>query len=75
MTHRDPIVAEVRKHREAMARKRGSVDAIVAALQRQDASDGTKTVSFPPKRISKRAAHRSARTRRPPKANRVDRGR
>lgn len=56
MTHRDPIVAEVRKHREAIARELGDVDAIVAALQREEATDGLPSVSFPPKRIAKRGS-------------------
>ena len=52
MTRRDPIVEEVRKHREAIAREHGNdLDAIIAAFQRQDASDDRATVSFPPKRI------------------------
>ena len=51
MTRRDPIVEEVRKHREAIAREHGNnLDAIIAAFQRQDASDDRATVSFPPKR-------------------------
>ena len=52
MTRRDPIVEEVRKHREAIAREHGNdLDAIIAAFQRQDASDDRATVSLPPKRI------------------------
>ena len=52
MTRRDPIVEEVRKHREAIAREHGNdLDAIIAAFQRQDASDDRATVSFPPKRV------------------------
>ena len=55
MTRRDPIVEEVRKHREAIAREHGNdLDAIIAAFQRQDASDDRATVSFPPKRIVER---------------------
>lgn len=61
MTHRDPIVAEVRKHREAFAREHGnSVDAIVAALRREEASGKVLTVSLPPKKIGK-TSHRRAR--------------
>ena len=52
MTRRDPIVEEVRKHREAIAREHGNdLDAIIAAFQRQDAIDDRATVSFPPKRL------------------------
>ena len=52
MTRRDPIVEEVQKHREAIAREHGNnLDAIIAAFQRQDASDNRATVSFPPKRL------------------------
>lgn len=68
MIRRDPIVEEVRKHREAIAREHGNnVAAIVEALEREDASDdGTPLVSFPPKRSPRRAGHRPARaTRRP----------
>jgi hypothetical protein len=54
MTRRDPIVAEVRKHREALAREHGnSVDTIVAALRREEASDKVPTVSRPPKKVKK----------------------
>jgi hypothetical protein len=57
MTRRDPIVAEVRKHREAFAREHGnSVDAIVVALRREEASGQVPTVSFPSKKIRKMAA-------------------
>ena len=36
MTRRDPIVEEVRKHREAIAREHGNdLDAIIAAFQRR----------------------------------------
>ena len=70
MTRRDPIVEEVRKHREAIAREHGnSVDAIVAAFQRDEASGHEVTVSFPPKRLVKRARRQKpADTRRPNKA-------
>jgi hypothetical protein len=69
MTRRDPIVEEVRKHREAIAREHGNdLEAIVAALERDDSLGDAPTVSFPPKRITKRTARRSARkTRRPNK--------
>jgi len=64
---RDPIVEEVRRNREAIAREHGNdVDAIVAAFQREEAISGVTTVSFPPKRFVKRASPRkSAKTRRP----------
>jgi len=59
MTHRDPIGAEVRKHREAFAREHGnSVDAIVTALRRDEASGKVATVSLPPKKIGKRSNRR-----------------
>ena len=66
MTRRDPIVAEVRKHREAFAREHGnSVDAIVAALRREEASGNVATVSFPPKKIRKTASRATGKNRRP----------
>lgn len=54
MTRRDPIVAEVRKHRAAIARKYGNdIDAIIRAFQREDVADaGRVTVSFPPKPVA-----------------------
>jgi hypothetical protein len=63
MTRRDPIVEEVRKHREAIARELGSIDDIVAAFQREEALDGIPSVSFPPKRIAKRAPRASKKAR------------
>ena len=67
---RDPIVEEVRRNREAIARQHGNdVDAIVAAFQREDATSGVTTVSFPPKRFVKPAMQRKpGKTRRPNKA-------
>jgi hypothetical protein len=64
---RDPIVEEVRKNREAIAREHGNdVDAIVAAFQREEATSGVATVSFPPKRVVKPATRRKlGKTRRP----------
>ena len=54
---RDPIVEEVRRNREAIAREHGNnVDAIVAAFQTEEAISGVTTVSFPPKRIGKSSA-------------------
>ena len=70
MTRRDPIVEEVRKHREAIAREHGNdLEAIVAALEGDESSGDGSTVSFPPKRIAKRTLRRTAeKTRRPNKA-------
>lgn len=64
---RDPIVEEVRRNRAAIAREHGNdVDAIIAAFQREDATSGVTTVSFPPKRLVKRATRRkSGKSRRP----------
>jgi hypothetical protein len=64
---RDPVVEEVRRNREALAREHGNdVDAIIAAFQREDATSGVTTVSFPPKRLVKRATRRKpGKTRRP----------
>jgi hypothetical protein len=56
---RDPIVEEVRRNREAIAREHGNdLDAIVAAFQREDAGTGVKTVSLRAKRVEKRAVRR-----------------
>ena len=68
MTRRDPIVEEVRRHREAIAREHGDdLDAIIAAFQREDASDSRRTVSLAPKRIEQRVQLKSKATRRPNK--------
>jgi hypothetical protein len=66
---RDPIVEEVRRNREAIALEHGNdVDAIVAAFQREEATSGVTTVSFPPKRLLKPARRRKpAKNRRPNK--------
>ncbi len=66
---RDPIVEEVRRHREAIAREHGNdVDAIVTAFQREDATSGVTTVSFSPKRFVTPVTRRKlAKTRRPNK--------
>lgn len=66
---RDPIVEEVRRHREAIARERGNtVDAIVASFQREEAASGITTVSRPPKRAAKstpkRKLHKTGRPNR-----------
>ena len=63
---RDPIVEEVRRNREAIAREHGNdMDAIVAAFQRAEAASGGTTVSFPPKRLVKPATHQKLKVRRP----------
>jgi len=68
MTRRDPIVEEVRRHREAIAREHGDdLDAIIAAFQRQDAGDSRPTVSLAPKRIDRQLRSKSSATRRPNK--------
>ena len=66
---RDPIVEEVRRNREAIAREHGNdLDAIVAAFQREEATGGVTTVSFPPKRFVKPAKlQKAGKTRRPNK--------
>lgn len=59
MKRRDPIVEEVRRNREAVARELGNdVGAMIAAFQREDAASGVITVSFQPKRLVKRATRR-----------------
>lgn len=63
---RDPIVEDVRRNREAIAREHGNdVDAIVAAFQREDVTSGITTVSFPAKRFVKPATRKANTTRRP----------
>jgi len=65
MTHRDPIVEEVRKHRAAIAREHGNdIEAILAALEREP--DDTPTVSLPPRRLGTRVRQRRLRRRRRP---------
>lgn len=67
MTRRDPIVEEVRRHREAIAREHGDdLDAVIAAFQRQDARDSRPTVSLAPKRTEQQVQPKRA-TRRPNK--------
>ncbi len=67
---RDSIVEEVRKNREAIARAHGNdLDAIVAAFQHQEATSSVPTVSFPARRLVKRASPRKpSKIRRPNKA-------
>ena len=46
----DPIVAEVRAHRTAIAKEYGNdLKAIVTALRRKQGADGRQVVSFVPK--------------------------
>jgi hypothetical protein len=50
MADPDPIVAEVRRAREALARKSGfSLDAMCADARARQGADGTKVVAFPPR--------------------------
>jgi hypothetical protein len=67
---RDPIVEEVRRNREAIAREHGNdLDAIVAAFQREESASGVKTVSFRAKRVSKPVMRlRTVKSRRPDKS-------
>jgi hypothetical protein len=47
----DPIVDEVRKARDELARRFNyDLDALCADLQQKQAQSGRKVVSFPPKR-------------------------
>ena len=56
-TRRDPIVEEVRKHRAAIAREHGNrLDAILAALRREESSWPAGPVSRPSKPIGKAAS-------------------
>jgi hypothetical protein len=69
---RDAVVEEVRRNREAIAREHGNdMDAIIAAFQREDATSGVTTVSFPPKRVVKPATRRKPGKGRRPK-NRME---
>ena len=48
---RDPIVEEVRAHREALAAEHGhDLKALIAALRRKQGADGRRVVSFAVKR-------------------------
>ena len=52
MAH-DPIIEEVRRIREEIAREHGcDVKAIVRALQQDESKSGREFVTLPPKRIS-----------------------
>ena len=67
MTHHDPIVEEVRKHRAAIARKHGNdIGAILEALEQEQEPDDTPTVSRPPKLVATRARKPSTRSIRRP---------
>ena len=67
MMRRDPIVEEVRKHRQAIAREHGNdVKAIVAALEGDDSVETTPMVSFPAKHLARATKHRQLRTKRRP---------
>lgn len=68
-TRRDPIVEEVRQHREAIAREHGGrLDAILATLRREEATWPAGTVSRPPKLVVKPASRaKTTATRRPNK--------
>jgi len=49
----DPIIAEIRRIREAHAAKFNyDLDAIVADLKAKERASGRKVVSLPPKRIA-----------------------
>ena len=73
MTRRDPVVEEVRKHREEIAREHGNdLDAIVAAFQREDAADVDRvTVSLPARRVVK--PHSRLKPQAPRRHKRLDR--
>lgn len=59
-SRRDPIVDEVRKHREAIAREHGNrLDRILAALRREEATWPAGTVARVPKRPVKRVGRTS----------------
>ena len=56
---RDPIVEEVRAIREAFTKEHGyDVQAIVRALQREEAKSGRQVVSLPPRRLRKKQPER-----------------
>lgn len=72
-TRPDPIVEEVRRHRASIAREHGNrLDAVIAALRRDEASWPAGTVSRPSKPTGKPASRRTLKiTARPNK--RLDR--
>ena len=56
---RDPIVEEVRRIRDALAKEYGyDVKAIVLALQRQEVESGRQLVALPAKRLPQKPAER-----------------
>jgi hypothetical protein len=58
----DPIVAEVRAIRAAMAREHGNdLKAIIAALKRKEGTDGRRVVSFAATGVPRAPAKRKAR--------------
>ena len=65
----DPIVEEVRKHREAIAAEHGNrLEAILVALQRAEADWPAGTVSRPPKVLTAQTSKTKGHgTRRPNK--------
>lgn len=51
---KDPIVEEIRKIREAYAKKFNyDIEAIAKDLRKKERAGGRKVVSFPPKRLEK----------------------
>jgi hypothetical protein len=66
---RDSIVEEVRKHRAAIAAEHGNrLEAILAALQREEADWPAGTVSRPPKALAPQTSTTKRQgTRRPNK--------
>jgi hypothetical protein len=66
---RDPVVEEVRNHRAAIAREHGNrLEAILAALRREEADWPAGTVSRPAKELTTQASKpRRRATRRPNK--------
>jgi hypothetical protein len=58
---RDPIVEEVRRIRDEIAKEYGyDVKAIVLALQRQEAESGRQLVALPARRLLQEPADRKA---------------
>jgi hypothetical protein len=58
---RDPIVEEVRRIRDALAKEHGyDIKAIVRALQQQEAASGRQLVPLPPRRLPPDDAARKA---------------
>ena len=56
---RDPIVEEVRAHREALAAEYGhDLKALIAALRRKQGADGRRVVSFAAKRSAAKPARK-----------------